>query len=488
MKRFVWFPVSLCLVSICCLIALSAGPRATSARAAVSSRADVAVTLLSDDFEGPWAWSPSSGASGGWILTDTKSDGGTHSAHASSGIGANHMMSRGPFDLSTATAATLDFDFWYDTPYFISPHSYGPSGSFYSLYSEDGSVFHPIFRWNGSIVGWAHQQLDLSLLLGKPHVWIAFMVSNSSDSSAGITEGAYVDNVTFTATVPDSTPPVTTAGLSSSQPASSAGWFHTSPVTVTLTADDGSGSGVSAGDTWYRLQGAASWTTYATAFAVSTPGSTTYEFYSKDAAGNLETPKTVTVKIDTIAPTTGASGLQSSATSGWINHSQSVTLTPSDSGGSGLAATYYTLDGGGQQTYSGSFSVSGQASHTITYWSSDGAGNSEATHAGYVNIDTRKPTSKATSNATVVKGKKVTLLFKITDLAPTCGKATVTITITHGTKVAKTVKLTSVPVNVARGYAFKVTLKKGSYTWTVKATDIAGNVGKASAAKTLIVK
>ena len=82
MKRFVWFPLSLCLVSICCLIALSAGPRATSARAAVSPRADVAVTLLSDDFEGPWAWSPSSGASGGWTLTDTKSDGGTHSAHA----------------------------------------------------------------------------------------------------------------------------------------------------------------------------------------------------------------------------------------------------------------------------------------------------------------------------------------------------------------------------------------------------------------------
>ena len=164
-----------------------------------------------------------------------------------------------------------------------------------------------------------------------------------------------------------------------------------------------------------------------------------------------------------------------------------MTLTPSDSGGSGLAATYYTLDGT-QHTYAGTFTVSGQASHTITYWSTDNVGNIEATHTGYVNIDTRKPTSKATSNATVVKGKKVTLLFKITDLAPTCGKATVTITITHGTKVAKTVKLTSVPVNVARGYAFKVTLKKGSYTWTVKATDIAGNVGKASAAKTLTVR
>ena len=95
----------------------------------------------------------------------------------------------------------------------------------------------------------------------------------------------------------DTEPPVTTATLSSSRPPNTAGWFNTSPVTVTLTADDGSGSGVPAGTTWYHVAGDATWTHYTTPFAVSAPGTTTYEFYSEDAAGNRETPGTVSVML-----------------------------------------------------------------------------------------------------------------------------------------------------------------------------------------------
>ena len=98
--------------------------------------------------------------------------------------------------------------------------------------------------------------------------------------------------------------------------------------------------------------------------------------------------------LDGTAPTTTASGLQANASSGWIKTSQTVTLTPTDTGGSGLAATYYTLDGT-QHTYAGTFTVSGQASHTITYWSTDAAGNEETHHTGYVNIDGVAPTTTA---------------------------------------------------------------------------------------------
>jgi len=71
-----------------------------------------------------------------------------------------------------------------------------------------------------------------------------------------------------------------------------------------------------------------------------------------DHAGNTETAQTGYVNIDTDAPTTTADGLSANNHSGWQTTSQLVTLHPGDGAGSGLAATYYTLDGGAQQTYS----------------------------------------------------------------------------------------------------------------------------------------
>jgi subtilisin family serine protease len=96
---------------------------------------------------------------------------------------------------------------------------------------------------------------------------------------------------------------------------------------------------------------------------------------------------------DTTAPVTTAAGLQTSPAA-WQNAAQQVTLGPTDSGGSGLARTDYTLDGV-QHVYSGPFTVSGSGSHTITYWSTDNAGNGEAHHTGYVSIDTTAPRTDA---------------------------------------------------------------------------------------------
>ena len=62
-----------------------------------------------------------------------------------------------------------------------------------------------------------------------------------------------------------------------------------------------------------------------------------------------------------------------------------MTLAGADEGGSGLSATYYTLDGA-EHEYHGPFAVSGDGAHEITWWSADAAGNVETTHTGYVNI------------------------------------------------------------------------------------------------------
>ncbi len=71
-------------------------------------------------------------------------------------------------------------------------------------------------------------------------------------------------------------------------------------------------------------------------------------------AGNASATGTCTVKIDTRAPATTATGLQADNHSGWRNAPQNVTLAPDDGTGSGATATYYTLDGGARQTYSDS--------------------------------------------------------------------------------------------------------------------------------------
>ena len=197
---------------------------------------------------------------------------------------------------------------------------------------------------------------------------------------------------------------------------------------------------------------------------------------------------------DTTPPTTTLTGADD------LWHAGPVALTllaVDDAGGSGmvggLAKTEYKLDAGAW-TSGTSLTVpapadhSGDGIHTVSYRSSDAAGNTEAVKSATVKIDTRQPTSTATKSVTVKKGRKATLVYKVSDPAPSCGTATVTIAIKLKAKTVKTIKIANAAANKARSYTFKVTLKKGSYTWTVKATDVAGNVGKASAAKKLIVK
>ena len=94
----------------------------------------------------------------------------------------------------------------------------------------------------------------------------------------------------------DKTAPVTTAsGVPS--------WSKTD-VAVELTPGDDGRSPVAS--TEYRAQGAPDWSTYVGAFSVSAEGASVYEFRSTDTAGNVETAKTVTVRIDRTRPVTKA--------------------------------------------------------------------------------------------------------------------------------------------------------------------------------------
>src|SRR4051794_17305658 len=82
--------------------------------------------------------------------------------------------------------------------------------------------------------------------------------------------------------------------------------------------------------------------------------------------------------LDTSPPITGYSLQGSQPSGGWYAGPVQVLLNAYDNpGGSGVAATYYTLDGGTQQTYGGPFTVDTAGSHTLTFYSVDWAGNTE---------------------------------------------------------------------------------------------------------------
>jgi plastocyanin len=88
----------------------------------------------------------------------------------------------------------------------------------------------------------------------------------------------------------DTEPPVTTATLDPASPGP--GGTYTGPVTVTLDADDGGGSGVPANGIVYSVDGGAS-QTYDAPFTVSALGPHTVSYHATDNEGNVENPKSV---------------------------------------------------------------------------------------------------------------------------------------------------------------------------------------------------
>ena len=177
---------------------------------------------------------------------------------------------------------------------------------------------------------------------------------------------------------------------------------------------------------------------------------------------------------DTVAPVTSATGLSPDGTSAWGNTDRTVTLRAKDAD-SGVAATYYSVDGGPQQTYTGPFSISEAGSHLVTYRSIDRAGNLEPKRSGYVNIDTGRPVCRVFADLSGRPGTVVKFRYRIDDPAPSCGTAAVTISIYRGQRAVKRVQIPGVPTGANQVRAYTLGLTAGTYRWVVTATDAAGN-------------
>ncbi|HUD64481.1 MAG TPA: Ig-like domain repeat protein [Candidatus Sulfotelmatobacter sp.] len=134
------------------------------------------------------------------------------------------------------------------------------------------------------------------------------------------------------------------------------------------------------------------------------------------------------VCYDTIAPVTAVS-LSGTLSGGIYISPVTVTLSASDSG-SGVAATYYQIDGGATLTYGGPFSVPATGTHTIVFHSTDVAGNVESNKSTSFTIKSLTSTSLTASANPTTYG--VSVIFTATVTPAFGGAATGTVTFRDG--------------------------------------------------------
>jgi hypothetical protein len=157
----------------------------------------------------------------------------------------------------------------------------------------------------------------------------------------------------------------------------------------------------------------------------------------------------------------------------WTNQSVTVTMSASDTTAatndeeSGIAATYDTLDGGTQQTYTDAITISTDGDHTLTFWSIDNVNNTETAQTVHIMIDKTPPTVTYSGNqGTYTVDQAINISCTAADQVGLSGLATNTCTPITGSAAS---------------------FGTGTHTYSATATDYAGNIGSGSVTFTVDV-
>ena len=272
---------------------------------------------------------------------------------------------------STVDAQTLHGS-WTGTLTNLDVTSLSATGVSFQLQSAapvvfDGTGFTPSTTYNVTRTNTGGTSRILSAQ-STPLGGLSFTIPSSTPSTYAVSPGS----------VNDITPPVTTYSASGT---GGAGTWYTSSVTVTLSATDDS-SGVAV--IHFRTDGGA-WQSYSGPVTFQADGSHAIDYYATDYSGNNETLRSVTVKIDSAAPSSSVQLAGTQAGDGSYISSVDVTVTSTDAT-SGVQSTQYRVDAGAWRSYSTAFPVSGNGTHTVDYYATDVAGNVESAKSSLVRI------------------------------------------------------------------------------------------------------
>ena len=272
-------------------------------------------------------------------------------------------------------------------------------GCAYMQFSNDGTTYSSP-EWYATPKAWTLTPGD-----GSKTVWARFRDGAGNWSS---------DPPPSDSIILDTITPVTTP--------SPPGGTYSTAQSVTLTCNDGTGSGCD--KIYYTTDGTTPTTSspvYSSPISISVD--TMLKFFARDLAGNNESMKTQIYTIDTIAPVTTAS-----PPGGYWNYNTTVqvSLSCSDGAGSGCDRIYYTTDGTTPTTASPVYSspINISVTTTLRFFARDFAGNSEVIRTevynigpvriGTTNYNTIQAAYNAAVNGNVIKCRDLTLVESLT--------------------------------------------------------------------------
>jgi hypothetical protein len=227
-------------------------------------------------------------------------------------------------------------------------------------------------------------------------------ISTTPDTSAGqyplIIEGvdgllSHVATVPLTVSI-DSTPPETTASVSPGPNGS--GWNNADP-TVTLSATDGASADSGVQQITYSANGAQTIAQTvvpgaSASLSISAEGTTIVTFFATDNAGNVESPKTMVVKLDKTPPAISGSRAPAANAFGWNNTNVTVAFQCADN-----------LSGMAAGSPPDPIVVAGEGSNqTVAATCVDLAGNTASASVSGINIDKTSPIASCSADPNVI--------------------------------------------------------------------------------------